>query len=45
MIVYVKTAVFGASSSLPPLLAREDKLVRSTDEKASLFPGHPDAKQ
>ena len=40
----MKTAVFGASSSLPPLADRGDKLVWSADEKASLFSAHFDAK-
>ena len=33
----VKTAVFGASSSLPPLVDRRYRLVCSADEKGSLF--------
>ena len=41
----VKTAVFGASSSLPPLADRTGKLVWSADEKASLFSAHLDAKR
>ena len=41
----VKTAVFGASSSLPPLLDRGGKLVRSTDEKSSLLSAYFDTKQ
>ena len=41
----VKTAVFGNSSSLPPLIDREGKLIGSADEKASLFSLHLDAKQ
>ena len=41
----MKTAVFGANSSFPPLLARRGDLVRSADEKASLFSAHFDAKQ
>ena len=40
----VETAVFGASSSLPPLADRGRELVWSADEKASLFSAHFDAK-
>ena len=41
----VKTAVFDASSNLPPLVERRVKLVWSADEKVSLFSGYFDAKQ
>ena len=41
----VKTAVFSANSSLPPLTDRRGKLVWSVDEKASLSSVHFDAKQ
>ena len=41
----VKTAVFGVSSSLPPLLDRGGNLVWSADEKTPLFSSHFDAKQ
>ena len=41
----VKIEVFGASSSLPPLVDRGVRLVWSADEKASLFSAHLDAKQ
>ena len=41
----VKPAVFGASSSLPHLIDRGDKLVGSADEKAPLFSAHFDAKK
>ena len=39
----VKTAVFGASFSLPPLLDEGGKLVWSASEKAVLFSAHLDA--
>ena len=41
----MKTAVFGASSSLPSLVDRPGKLVWSAEEKASLFSVHFHAKQ
>ena len=41
----VKTAVFGASSFLPPLVDRGGKLAWSVDEKISLFSVHFAAKQ
>ena len=41
----MKTAVFGASSSLQPLVHRGGKLVWSADVKASLFSAHFDANQ
>ena len=41
----VNIAVFGASSRLPLLVERGDKLLWSADEKASLFSAHFDAKQ
>ena len=41
----VKTAVFGASSSLPHLVDRGGRLVWPADETASLFSAHFDAKQ
>ena len=41
----MKTTVFGASSSLPPLIDKGGKLVWSAEEKASLFLAHVDAKQ
>ena len=41
----VKTAVFGANSSLPHLIDRGDKLVRSADEKPLLFSACSDTKQ
>ena len=41
----VKTAVFGASSSLSPVVDKGSKLVWSPDEKASLFLVYFDAKQ
>ena len=36
----IKTEVYGASSSLPPLLDRGRKLVWSVDKNASLFSAH-----
>ena len=41
----VKSAVFGTSSSLPPLIDRGGKLVWSAVEMASLFSAHSDSKQ
>ena len=41
----MKTAIFGASSSLPPLVDREGKLIWSADEKACLLSAQFDAKQ
>ena len=41
----VKTAVFGASSSLLPLVDRGSKLVWPEEEKAPLFSAQCDAKQ
>ena len=41
----MKTAVFGASPSLPRLVDRGGRLVWSAEEKASLFSAHFDAKQ
>ena len=41
----VKTAVFGASSRLPPLVERRGRLVWSADAKPSLFLALFDAKQ
>ena len=41
----VKTAVFGANSSLPPLVDRRGMLVWSADKKASMFSAQFGAKQ
>ena len=41
---WVKTVVFGASSSLPPLVNKRGKRVWSADEKVLLFLVHFDAK-
>ena len=40
----VETEVFGASSSLAPLVNKEGKLIWSADEKVSLFLTHFDVK-
>ena len=41
----MKTVVFGANPSLPPLVDRGGRLVWLAEEKASLFSAHFDAKQ
>ena len=41
----MKTAMLGASTSLPPLLDRGGKLVWSAEEKVSLFSADVNAKQ